>query len=42
MSNISTKMDILSKHVHFFHEIWFQIKWTKVETWNKSIRLYYW
>lgn len=37
MSNISVKMDMLSKHVHFFHGIWFHIKGQsrqKVETWN--------
>ena len=36
-------MDMLSKHVHFFHGIWFHIKdqsRQNVETWNKSIRIY--
>ena len=40
MSNISIKMDILSKHVHLFLEYGFISKYIKVETWNNSIKSY--
>jgi hypothetical protein len=44
MSNISIKMDMPSKHVHFYPGTGFHIKdqsRQKVETWNKSLKIYY-
>jgi hypothetical protein len=44
MSNISIKMDMLSKHVHFYPGTGFHIKdqsIQKIETWNKSLKIYY-
>ena len=44
MSNISIKMDMSSKHVHFYPGIGFHIKYQsrqKVKTWNKSSEIYY-
>jgi hypothetical protein len=44
MSNISIKMDMPSKLVHFYPGTGFHIKdqsRQKVESWNKSLKIYY-